>query len=122
MVTVNSKQAFKEGLLSGEDEIRVEDPQLAKWVVVIHGIKQTLWGIAIVIVAAGLYVLLATGGVGAPEAGVAGLAATGVVGVSGATAMVGLGIALGGIAALKTVREKYKIADKGPGYVLLRKK
>lgn len=122
MVTVKSKQSLKGAIFSGEDEIKVDDPELAKWIVAIHGIKQVAWSIAIVSVAAGLYTLIGTGGAGAPAtAGFAALTA-GTVGVSGAGAMVGLGLALGGVAGLKTLRSNYKIVDKSSGTVTLKKK
>ena len=97
MITVSSKQDFKHAILSGADEINVADPELAKWVVIAHAIKQTAWAIAIVLIAAGLYSMLATVGTAAPASAlVSGLAAS-AVGVSGASAMVSLGLVLGGV-------------------------
>ncbi len=131
MVTVKSKQAFKGSVFSGEEEIRVEDPKLAKWLVAIHGMKQAAWAASIVLVGAGIYASLASGGAAAPAAaaadaaavGIAGLTAGGLgAGASAVGAMIGLGLALGGAAGLVTVRSKYKIAEKGDGYVVLRKK
>lgn len=122
MVTVKSKQSFRECVISGEDEIRVENPELAKWVVAAHAIKQVAWAAAIVLVSAGIYSLLATGGAsGSASAALVGLTA-GIVGFSGATAMVGLAITLGGIAGLKSIRSNYRISEKGNGYVVLQRK
>ena len=122
MTTVKSKQSFKNAVLSGEEEIKVDDPELAKWLVAIHAIKQLAWAAAIVLIAAGIYGTLATGGTAAPAALGFTAAASGIVGMSGATAMVGLGLALGGVSGLKIVRSKYKISEKGAGYVVLKKK
>lgn len=122
MVTVKSKQSLKVAILSGEDEIRVDDPELAKWIIAIHAIKQIAWSIAIVSIAAGLYTLIGTGGLGAPAT--VGLTATaaGVVGFSGASGMVGLGIALGGVSGLKMLRNDYKITNKTSNFVILTRK
>ena len=120
--TVKSKQSFKNAVLSGEEEIKVDEPELAKWLVAVHAIKQLAWAVAIILIASGIYSILASGGVATPGAVGLTALATGVVGVSGATAMVGLGLALGGVAALKTVRSKYRISEKGQGYVVLKRK
>jgi hypothetical protein len=120
--TVKSKQSFKRAVLSGEEEIKVDEPELAKWLVAVHAIKQLAWTVAIVLVATGIYSALASGGAAAPGALGATALATGVVGVGGATAMVGLGLALGGVAGLKAVRSKYRITEKGQGYVVLKRK
>ena len=122
MTTVKSKQSFSKAVLSGEEEIKVDDPQLAKWLVAIHAIKQLAWAAAIVLIAAGLYVALASGGTAAPASLAITAAASGIVGIGGATAMVGLGLALGGVTGLKAVRKKYRITDKGPGYVVLKRR
>ena len=122
MVTVKSKHSFKNAILSGEEEITVDNPELAKWLVIIHAIKQLAWTAAIILIAAGIYSTLASGGAAAPATLGITAAASGFVGVSGATAMFGLGLALGGVAGLKTVRNKYKISQKGPGYVVLKMK
>lgn len=122
MVTANSKQSFKDGILSGADEIKVTDPELARWVVAAHSIKQVAWAAAIVLIGAGLYSMLATAGASAPAAaGLTGVAA-GVVGLGGASAMVGLGLALGGVSGLNAMRNQYTIASKGEGYVVLKRK
>jgi hypothetical protein len=122
MVTAKTKQSFKDSILKGEDEITVDNPELAKWVVLIHGIKQLAWSIAIVAVAAGLYTLLATAGASAPATAGLIASASAFVGFSGASAMVGLGLALGGATGLTTLRNKYKITQKGDGYVVLKRK
>ncbi len=122
MITVKSKHSFKKAVLSGEEEIKVDDPELAKWLLAIHAIKQFAWAAAIVLIAGGIYGTLASGGTAAPVALGLTAAASGIVGVSGATAMIGLGIALGGVTGLKSVRSKYKISKKGPGYVVLKMK
>ncbi|SUI79527.1 hypothetical protein [Shewanella baltica] len=122
MVTVKSKQSFKGAILSGEDEIKVDDPELAKWIIAIHAIKQLAWCAAIVVVAAGLYTLIGTGGVGAPITAGLTASAAGIVGLSGATAMVSLGVTMGGITGLKMLRNDYKITDKTSSTVTLKKK
>ncbi|MBL4829462.1 MAG: hypothetical protein JKY55_06205 [Aliivibrio sp.] len=122
MVTVKSKQSLNGAIFSGEDEIRVEDPKLAKWIIAIHAIKQVAWSIAIVVIAAGIYTLIGTGGVGAPATAGLTAAATSIVGFSGASGMIGLGLALGGIKGLKVLRNDYKITDKSSSSVTLKKK
>ncbi|EGQ9194737.1 hypothetical protein KIP00_16685 [Vibrio sp. B513a] len=122
MVTVKSKQSLKGAIFSGEDEIKVDDPELAKWIIAIYAIKQVAWCAAIVVVAAGLYTLIGTGGVGAPITAGLTASAAGIVGFSGASAMVGLGVAMGGIAGLKLLRNDYKITEKTSNTVTLKKK
>ena len=134
MVTVKSKQSFKDGIASGEDEIRVENPELAKWIVLIHGIKQPAWAVSIVLVGAGIYSTLAapaTGGSTVPIAAAADALALGILGASAGSAaagaasisaMLGIGITLGGVTGLITLRKKYKITEKGSGFVVLKKK
>ncbi|HCG7136977.1 TPA: hypothetical protein NJ337_004624 [Vibrio parahaemolyticus] len=122
MVTVKSKQSLKGAIFSGEDEIKVDDPELAKWIIAIYAIKQVAWCAAIVVVAAGLYTLIGTGGVGAPITAGLTASAAGIVGFRGASAMVGLGVAMGGIAGLKLLRNDYKITEKTSNTVTLKKK
>lgn len=121
MVTSKSKQSLKDAVLRGEDEIKVDDPELAKWVVAAHAIKQLAWSAAIVLIAAGLYTLLGTGGAGAPVSAGLTASAAAIVGGAGAVAMIGLGTALG-VTGLKSIRSKYKITHKGEGYVVLKRK
>lgn len=121
MVTIKSKQSFKAALFAGEDEIKVDDPQLAKWVVIIHGIKQFAWCVGIVLISGGIYTLLVSGGTAAPATAAGFASAAAIVGTGGATAMVALGMALG-VTSLKALREKYKIKEKGEGYVILARK
>ncbi|EKA6057187.1 MULTISPECIES: hypothetical protein [Vibrio harveyi group] len=122
MVTVKSKQSLKGAIFSGEDEIKVDDPELAKWIIAIYAIKQVAWCAAIVVVAAGLYTLIGTGGMGAPITAGLTASAAGIVGFSGASAMVGLGVAMGGIAGLKLLRNDYEITEKTSNTVTLKKK
>jgi len=122
LVTVKSKQSLKGAIFSGEDEIKVDDPELAKWIIAIYAIKQVAWCAAIVVVAAGLYTLIGTGGMGAPITAGLTASAAGIVGFSGASAMVGLGVAMGGIAGLKLLRNDYEITEKTSNTVTLKKK
>jgi hypothetical protein len=130
MVEVRTKQGLKRAILSGEDEIKIINPKLEKWILLIHGIKQAAWAVAIVMVAAGIttaiVITAASGGVAAPVAGASGLAATGgaalVVGIPAAIAMVSLGIALGGVSGLKAIRENYRVKSKKKGNLVLSKK
>jgi len=122
MVHVKSKQAFKDSVLSGEDEIRVDDPELAKWIVIIHGIKQFAWSCAIIMVAAGIYSLLSSAGTAAPATVGFTAVSTGIVGLSGFSAMIGLGMVFGGVAGLKILRSDYKIIEKGTDFVILKHK
>jgi hypothetical protein len=121
MVTANSKQSFKDGILSGADEIKVTDPDLAKWIVAAHAIKQVAWSIAIVLIGAGLYSMLASAGSTVPAAAALTGVAASVVGISGAGAMVGLGLALGGVSALNTMRNNYAITQKCDKFIVLTK-
>ncbi len=122
MVTVKSKQSFKNAVLTGEDEIKVEDPQLAKWIVIIHGIKQFAWAVAIVSVAVAIAILIGSGGTGAPASALVSGPAAIAVGSGGIAAMVGLGVTLGGVAGLVTLRNRYRIKEKGSGFVVIKKK
>ena len=122
LITVKSKQSLKGAIFSGEDEIKVDDPELAKWIIAIYAIKQLAWCAAIFVVAAGLYTLIGTGGLGAPVTAGLTASAAGIVGLSGASAMVGLGVAMGGVAGLKMLRNDYVIVDKTSSTVTLKKK
>lgn len=130
MVEVKTKQELRNAILHGEDEIKVDNPKLEKWIIIIHGIKQGAWAVAILMVAAGItaaiIIIAGSGGTGAPVGAVSLVAATGgastVVGMSAAIAMVGLGIALGGVNGLKAIREKYQLKSKQKGNLVLSKK
>jgi hypothetical protein len=66
--------------------------------------------------------LIGTGGVGAPITAGLTASAAGIVGLSGASAMIGLGVTMGGITGLKMLRNDYKITDKTSSTVTLKKK
>ena len=143
MVKVTSKQSFKNAILSGEEEIQVDNPELAKWIVAVHAMKQGAWCIAILListgVAAGIVLTVSSGGAAAGGAAAGGAAISGLTagigatngllssiaattGLSGAVTLIGLGATLGGIAGIKTIKNKYKIKEKGEGYIILKHK
>jgi len=130
VVEVKTKQQLKAAILSGADEIKVDNPKLEKWIIIIHGIKQCAWAVAIVLIAGGItaaiIITAGSGGAGAP-AGAASLfgtigAASTVVGLPAAIAMASLGVALGGVNGLKAIREKYQIKSKTKGNLVLSRK
>jgi len=122
VVKVTSNQELKGAILSGEDVIEVDDPDLAEKIVRVHAIKQYAWSIAIVSIAAGITFKLVTGGVGAPATFALTSGAAAIVGPSAAYSMVSLALTLGGVTGLTTLRNNYKIGSKSEGKVLLRKK
>ncbi|WP_345992384.1 hypothetical protein [Sulfurimonas sp. HSL-1716] len=125
MVEVKSKQTLKDAILSGEDEIKVDNPELEKWIILIHGIKQVTWSVAICLVAAGIYSLLATPATGGSTTPVSAIAAGGVsvlIGMPAAIAMISLGVVMGGIVGLKAIRNNYRIMSKTPGALILKRK
>jgi len=130
MIEVKTKQELKNAILSGADEIKVDNPELERALLRIFAIKQYAWSAAIVLVGGGIsaaiVIFAASAGAGSPVStglvmSTAGGAAT-IVGLPAATAMISLGIVMGGVAGLKTIREKYQVKSKEKGNLVLCKK
>ena len=122
MVRIKTKQSFKSAIADGEDKIKVEDWQLAKWIVRIYGIRPAVWSIAASSIAAVIVVDVATGGTGSIASALVFAPAIFIIGIRNLTAMVSLGTALGGITGLNVLRKDYRIARRGKDYVIIERK
>jgi len=85
-------------------------------------IRTWAFSIAVVLIAGGIAIAVASLGAGAPAGALLYAPAVNIVGLPAAIAMITLGIILGGVAGLKRLYKEYKISEKSKDYILLEKK
>lgn len=123
---------------SGENTIIVEG-NLAKKVIIIKATGPVAWGVCAAALAVAIAIIISTpeqaevaavtGGATAVPSAVfsvvgetaAGAVATATLGTSAVPAII-IGVAAGGVGALTTLRDKYKIVEKTGSYIKLQKK
>lgn len=122
---------FADSIKNNDDTIIIEG-DLRKGVLRIKAIGPIAWGVCAVSLAIAIALLLTapTATVVATPVGGAALAAHGVIASSAAAATLGsavvpavaIGVCSGGIGALNTLRDKYKIVEKNNKYIKLKRK
>ncbi|MGN0167853.1 MAG: hypothetical protein ACI4AB_07415 [Acetatifactor sp.] len=125
-----SEKELAEAIKSNEDTIYIEG-NLKDKVIRIKATGKVAWGVCATGLSAAILLYVATKPtmlVNPPAAGAEAVAGTVVVGAT--TAVLGnaavsavlIGVAAGGIGALTTLRDKYKIIEKSDKYIKLKRK
>ena len=127
----NTKEELVEAIKNDAEYIVVEG-DLKNHIIRIKATGKVAWGVCAVAltIAIGSVIAAKYAAVGAGGAGIATDALVGTVAIStvaatlGSTAIpaVAIGVAAGGIGALNTLRDKYKIAEKNEKYIKLQRK
>ena len=126
-VKCNTAEELGKAIKNKEDTIEIEG-DLKNQVIRIKATGKVAWGVCVVslgvAVIAYLSIPAATAGatpVGGAVSALSGVSATGVAG-SAAVPAVMIGVAAGGIGALNTLRDKYKIVEKNKKCIKLKRK
>lgn len=114
MVIVKTKQQFKDAILTEKDEIRIENPKLAKWVLIIISSKPLAWYSVIGTLTAAALTSI-------PTSGASILIVFAVGGIALTSAFKVLGI-LGSIGKLNSLKNDYRVAEKEDSYIVLKKR
>lgn len=126
-----NEKDLKDAINDKEDEIYIEG-DVKNWVIKIKATGSVAWAVCIGCIAIAIAIIIASGPAAAvkPEAGAAALVSGTVIIGAAAKQILGsalipvitFGVMTGGIGALTTLREKYKIVEKTDKYIKLERK
>jgi hypothetical protein len=135
MTTVRTSSELGKAIKRKESTIIVEGDIIHK-VIRIKLTGPIAWGVACIALGSAIYFYLSTpaatisstplGGTGGAISfsvgtGAAGAAVT-ILGINVTIVAIGIGVAAGGVGALTTLRDKYKVTDKSKGRLVLKRK
>ena len=118
MKTVRTEEELANAMKKEEPMIEIVG-DLANKTIKIKATGSFAWGLAFT--AIGLAVGMAMTGVGLPAALASARVATAFLGTGAVSAAIALGTAAGGAAILNSLRDDYKIVEKGSGRVVLKR-
>jgi len=121
IIEANTIEDFKNAVIEKSPEIKVTNPDMVKHFISFNRAKKYINLIAALLGTA-ILISISTGGLAGPAALAIMAPVIFIVGRAGVVAMITLGVALGGITALKEFNKCYSVEQVNDGSIILRLK